>query len=142
MIRKEIYQAVVERLRAQLGDDILHFDLWNHNVEFIEQETAWERPAVFIEFGEISWARLAGEPIVLCGEGTLRIHLVTDWLGDVEDDSRFQPFALSERIHRALFGLRGAHFHGFELLATHTNHNHEELLENVDVYQFMAERQL
>lgn len=32
---------------------IEHVDLWNHNVEFIEQETAWERPAVFIEFQPI-----------------------------------------------------------------------------------------
>ena len=29
--------------------------LWNHNVEFIEQEENWERPAVFVEFCPIRW---------------------------------------------------------------------------------------
>ena len=27
---------------------IKHIDLWNHNVEFIEQEEQWDRPAVFV----------------------------------------------------------------------------------------------
>ena len=35
--------------------EVKHVDLWNHNVEFIEQETPWERPAVFVEFGEVVW---------------------------------------------------------------------------------------
>ena len=26
-----------------------------------------------------------------------------------------------------------------ELITTHTNHNHEELLENVDVYRFLGQ---
>ena len=32
-------------------------------------------------------------------------------------------------------GLRGEHFRGMELITTHTNHNHEELLENIDAYR-------
>ena len=26
-----------------------------------------------------------------------------------------------------------------ELITTHTNHNHEELLENIDVYRFLGQ---
>ena len=34
---------------------INHIDLWNHNVEFIEQEENWSCPAVFVEFSPIEW---------------------------------------------------------------------------------------
>ena len=34
---------------------IKHIDLWNHNVEFLEQEAPWPRPAVFIEFVPFKW---------------------------------------------------------------------------------------
>ena len=30
-------------------------DLWNHNVEFIEQEVPWQCPAVFVEYGDLEW---------------------------------------------------------------------------------------
>ena len=34
---------------------VKHVDLWNRNVEFIEDEDAWPRPAVFIEFEAVKW---------------------------------------------------------------------------------------
>ena len=57
---------------------------------------------------------------------------------DVEDTDDFAAFGLSERICSGVRGLRGDHFHGMELTTTHTNHNHEELLENIDVYRFLG----
>ena len=53
----------------------------------------------------------------------------------VEGIDDFAAFELSERIFSVVRGLRGDHFHGMELITTHTNHNHEELLENIDVYR-------
>ena len=56
-MRKEIYKMLCERL----GNipEIKYIDLWNHNVEFIEQEDNWERPAVFVSFaqstGRLRW---------------------------------------------------------------------------------------
>ena len=44
-MRKELYRLLCSELKAI--DLIKHIDLWNHNVEFIEQEENWERPAVF-----------------------------------------------------------------------------------------------
>jgi hypothetical protein len=52
--------------------------------------------------------------------------------------SHFAAFELSERIFSGVRGLRDEHFHGMEPITTHTNHNHEELLENVDVYRFLG----
>lgn len=145
MIRTEIYTLVAERLREALGEEIKYIDLWNHNVEFIEEEQPWERPAVFIEFGEIFWKRLGGLD-TMRGEGTLKLHLVTDWYGSAayDDDKpiseHLSAFSLSERIYDALKELRGERFHGFDLMSTLTNHNHEELLENIDVFKFVAEK--
>ena len=53
----------------------------------------------------------------------------------VEGTDDLAAFELSERIFSVVRGLRGEHFHGMELITTHTNHNHEELLENIDVYR-------
>lgn len=55
-MRKELYRLLCSELKAI--DLIKHIDLWNHNVEFIEQEENWERPAVFVEFCLYSGMRL------------------------------------------------------------------------------------
>lgn len=145
MVRKEIYILVAQRLREMLGDEIKYIDLWNHNVEFIEQEDMWERPAVFIEFGEIYWKRLGGVD-TMRGEGILKLHVVTDWYGSAAYEEgktiaeHLSAFSLSERIYDALKELQGERFHGLDLVSTLTNHNHEELLENIDVFKFVAEK--
>jgi hypothetical protein len=56
----------------------------------------------------------------------------------VEGTDDLAAFELSERIFSVVRGLRGDHFHGMELITTYTNHNHEELLENIDVYRFLG----
>lgn len=38
-MRKELYRMLCRELKAI--DLIKHIDLWNHNVEFIEQEENW-----------------------------------------------------------------------------------------------------
>ena len=54
-MRKELYNMLCKELKEVGGGLIKHIDLWNHNVEFIEQEENWERPAVFVEFCPIRW---------------------------------------------------------------------------------------
>lgn len=74
-MRKEIYKMLCERL----GNipEIKYIDLWNHNVEFIEQEDNWERPAVFVELCPINWeATVAGMRYVT--EAKVNLHVVTD----------------------------------------------------------------
>ena len=41
-MRKELYNLLCRELGAIA--EIKHIDLWNRNVEFIEQEEGWERP--------------------------------------------------------------------------------------------------
>ena len=141
MIRLEIYNAIEERLREELGDAVKHFDLWNHNVEFLEMETPWARPAVFVEFGQINWHRLAGCRRVARAEGTLYLHIVTDWASGSAEVLR-ETFDLAERVRLALDGLGGVHFHSLQQLSTSTNHNHEELWEHIEKFGFVGVKEL
>lgn len=127
MMRNELFEAVKARLNARVPE-IRHIDLWNHNVEFIEQEEGWERPAVFIEFDTISWSPYVGGGYR--GLGTVRLHLVTDW----HEGGQEAAFTLSEKVRKALDGLEGDRFGGFALMETSTNHNHEDILESIESY--------
>ncbi len=126
-MRKELYNAIKTKLAEEVPE-VKHIDLWNHNVEFIEQEEGWERPAVFVEFGKIDWSPFQGGG--QRGKGTVTIHLVTDWAEGGHDAA----FDLESKVHGAIDGLSGEDFNGMALVETVTNHNHEEILESIDSY--------
>lgn len=126
-MRKELYTAIVAKLKQDVPE-VVHIDLWNHNVEFIEQEEVWSRPAVFVEIGTISWSPFHGK--MLRGKGQVRIHVVTDWL----EGGQHAAWNLSNKIRKVLTGLCGDSFNGMELVTTDTNHNHEDILESIDGY--------
>lgn len=141
-MRTELYRKIRERLEAT--GVIKHIDLWNHNVEFLEQEEAWARPAVFVEFGVITWTPVKDQEC-LRGSGTVRLHIVTDWtesLGTQIVESPVTAFEVADVVHGALAELSGERFHGWELMETHTNHNHEDIVENIEVYKVRGTRAL
>ncbi|MCH5235530.1 MAG: hypothetical protein J1E16_09560 [Muribaculaceae bacterium] len=131
-MRKEVYEKIREKLLEIGENEIAHIDMWNRNVEFIEQETAWARPAVFIEFEPVQWVSIVSG-IQYRAEAKVRLHIVTDW-----DTQNTDVFELPEKIHSALAGLEGESFTDFTLLESHTNHNHEEIVESIEVYSFMV----
>lgn len=158
-MRKEIYAkvcAALASIEGRSGERVVkHINLWNRNVEFIEQESGWERPAVFIEFGTITWRAVKDGAYV--GRGQLRLHVVTDWLGslpampeldsgtsgcDDEKDAAADVWELCVRIESVLRGLRGETFHELRLMESLTNHNHEELVETVEVYEVSGVRDM
>lgn len=159
-MRKELYKALCDRLSSLYVEEdgsygvvsagfgipagceraVKHIDLWNHNVEFIEQEEGWERPAVFVEFAGIDWRSFStcGD---YCTEGLLRLHVVTDWCGSVSEGSVLQDeglelFDLLDAIHACLLGLEGRDFHSLDLVRSETNHNHEDIVESIEVYRY------
>ena len=143
----EIYNAITDALRSIEGARIKHIDLWNQNVEFIEEDEAWGRPAVFVEFGEITWVPYKGKVQGVNGKGEILLHIVTDWKGSAADGSQYredtlQDYELSSAIHAVLHGLEGKHFRFTSLARTLTNHNHQELLENIEVYNVTYAREL
>ena len=157
-MRKELYNKLRTRLHAlcvnaageyeiapaEMDDElcnraIKHIDLWNQNVEFIERETAWDRPAVFIEFEPIHWKSIVPS-IEYRAEARVRLHIVTDWATAVEDgtDGAGKFFELPDKIHEVIAGLEGENFKDFTLEESLTNHNHEEIVESIEVYSFVA----
>ena len=144
-MRKELYMMICERLKSIEDVEIKHIDLWNNNVDYIEQEDGWERPAVFVEFMPLNWEVLKGGEYRSVAE--VRLHVVTDWAGSAADGSELQAESLamldlSKKIHQVLCGMSGESFRRFDLKQTVTNHNHEEIVENVEVYGCVAMRVL
>jgi len=158
-MREELYRKLKARLEAlcvnaageyyERPDDadmddelypraIKHIDLWNHNVEFIEQEAAWERPAVFIEFVPFKWKTIV-PGVAYRAEPLVNLHVVSDWASQEAD---VRQFGLLDRIHRLLAGLEGETFAEFDIDSSATNHNHEEIVENIETYTCVAFRHL
>lgn len=145
-MRKELYEMLCERLKTVGGGAIKHIDLWNHNVEFIEQEEQWARPAVFVEFAPIRWAAIQNG-VEYRSEVLVHLHVVTDWASSVSGDSEFRDeslavFDLLEEIHKVLTCMDGETFMEFDLIESRTNHNHEEMIENIESYQCVALKRL
>lgn len=145
-MRKELYGMLCKKLKEVNDGAIRYIDLWNHNVEFIEQEANWARPAVFVEFCPIRWNAIVpgheyrAEPLV-------KLHVVTDWEGDVSEESRFKEkslevFDLLDEIHKTLTCETGATYLQFDLVESQTNHNHEDIVENIEIYQCVAIKRL
>lgn len=165
-MRKELYELICERLsrlyetadgRHVYVDEgeavpegaqrlVKHIDLWNHNVEFIEQEENWERPAVFVEFVPIRWNAI--QPgVEYRAEAQVNLHVVTDWQGSTSQGSELREdglrvFDLLDTIHRGLACAEGETFMELDLIGSQTNHNHEEIIENIEMYQCVAIRSL
>ena len=131
-MRQEVYEKIRDKLLEIGENEIAHIDMWNRNVEFIEQETAWERPAVFIEFEPVQWISIV-PGIQYRAEAKVRLHIVTDWTNKDKN-----VFELPGKIHTVLACLEGDSFTDFTLAESLTNHNHEEIIESIEVYKFMA----
>ena len=57
-------------------------------------------------------------------------------------DESLSVFDLLEEIHKALSLMRGKTFLEFDLVESRTNHNHDEIIENIETYQFSAIKSL
>ncbi len=140
----EFYLALCRALKeSPVG--VKHVDRWNQNVEFIDQDSPWPRPAVFVEFGPIIWDPFKGVVFGQIGRGTVSLHLITDWHGSAADGSRNQGEALDDlrfaaAIEKVVIGLVGRSFRNVRLTDSRPNNNQEDIIETVDVYAVTFER--
>ena len=113
--------------------EVQHVDLYNENVEYVDEECPWERPAVFIEFGDIEWRPFTGTKLSQRGEGEMRLHIVTDWA-----EGGFEAaYLLTNKVLDALVG-SGADAEVYTVFCPHTTmtcRSHGELMENIEVMQ-------
>lgn len=145
MIRKEMYKLLVTELKKI--EEIKHIDLWNHNVEFIEDETVWARPAVFIEFAPILYTPIAHEAEYRVNDLIVRLHVVTDWKGAYSVDTGFneealEVFDLCEKIHKQLLTVKSGAFKELDRVESCTNHNHEDIIDNIEEYHCVGIKSL
>lgn len=138
-MRKELYGVIRSKLSAI--EEIKHIDLWNQNVEYIEQEANWERPAVFVEFCPIQWKPIVNG-VEYRAEPLIKLHIVTDWVEGAIEGEELSVFDLPEAIHKALTCTDGETFLQLDLVESDTNHNHEEIVESVEVYSCVAIKRL
>ncbi len=155
-MRKELYNKLKAHLHTlcvnaageyyvapdELGDEVCnraikHIDLWNPNVEFIEQETAWDRPAVFIEFVPFKWISIVPQ-VEYRATPLIKLHIVTDW----SSERNMGSFDLLDKIHECIAGIDGSSFKDFDIYESSTNHNHEEIVENIETYSCVGFRHL
>ena len=144
-MRKELYNRIKTMLLdEENGLGIKHVDLWNHNVEFIEQETVWDRPAVFIEFCPIRWEAYQ-RGVSYRAEALVKLHIVTDWVERLDtqcgDSEGIDELELSAAIQGVIGCMDGDKFYGFDIVETATNHNHEDIVESIDTYRCEAWRE-
>lgn len=132
-MRKSIYERIKAALLA--SGEIKHVAPWNRNVEFVDTDEPWERPAVFIEFKAIKWAQTK-EPSQR-GTGQIHLHIVTDW---TSDDTCTDAFDMAGKVDDIVEAINGRGCSRFALEESHTCHDHEELLESIEVFGFRCER--
>ena len=110
---------------AGKGSGVKHVALWNRQVEFIEEESAFEMPAVFVELGEVTYSELKSGRRFRC---EVRLHVVCQ----VHDTGEEGAIDLADRVAELVY----YDLPGFQRLASLTNHNHEEVVEHIEVLGF------
>lgn len=127
MIRNSLYNALCARLSECLPT-VQHIALWNHNIEFASQEQEWKCPAVFVEFESVPWTPLK-ESRFFRGSSRVLLHVVTD-----AHNTASPPFQTADAVRNAVALLSGPDFSPLLPVETLTNHNHEELIESIEVF--------
>ena len=158
---KHLYLTLEQKLLAITDEQpnpqpiFKHCDLWNRQVEFLEQETPFQTPAVFVEFADIQW-RTDGQHIQ-DADLTVRLHIVTPWYANTASNiqnAEVRATALSYLdiptvLFRQLHGQHGTvaddsdprhqillgNFNALTRTASTVNHDHERFVDSVETYQ-------
>lgn len=160
---KNLYLEIIRTVATIKDHDdqpvIRHIDLWNRNIEFIDQDQPWQRPAVFVEFMPAQWQHLKPSPgtatrHIMKSQATLRLHVVTDWHthpttdttpsrmaryhGDSTTPDRFDITTL---IAQAVMTISGDTFSHLLLTESAYSHDHEDIVEDILTFTYTAWRQ-
>lgn len=113
--------------------EVAYIDLWNQDVYYMEEGCEWQRPALFVEIGDITWLPIKQDKHgrYLKGSGDVRLHIVVDY----DEDAYALSFDLGDKIWRALEQITNdnATYSMDYPKASLTNHDHQQVLENIDV---------
>ena len=134
---KTLFIAICEQIKSEVPA-IQFLDLWNDNVANLAGGAVWPTPALFVEFEQVEW-RQQGR-LGRMGDVGVRLHVVTREVqhNGYDDTERMtaalQRFDLIRDVNTAMQTLHGQDFTTPMLTTTATNHNHAELIEDVQRY--------
>ena len=140
-MRKQLYLDIKEHLMTVLTADnkplFAHFDLWNRQVDFLEQETPFATPALFVEFDTMQW-RTIGQRTQECNP-IIRLHIVTEWFSGTDHLSPIESRALdfldlSDLVVARMQAFRTDYMNSWMRTASITNHDHERYVDSVEEY--------
>lgn len=121
---------------------ILHYDLWNEVTARLSQSRPFRCPAVFVEFFPVTWSPLQRNAVH--ADFTLRLHIVTSTLAPSDTQYRSEALArlrLVRAVKAALADFSaaaddsGRSFSRFKYLGSTTDHNHEQICEDIEEWQ-------
>lgn len=134
-MRKQIFMAIANALAAI--PEVQFVDLWNNQVQLLNGGSAFPFNAVFVEFEVVEWKQL--NMGARRGSLAVRLHVVTRAVPthghtDPKMGEALAVFDLLDTINATMQGLHGENFSGFMLTTSATNHDHAEIVENVERY--------
>lgn len=152
-MRKELFQAVCNRLRllqqTTTGEYMIaqtinenkavfkHFDLWNQQLEYLDEEQPFYTPAVFIEFLPIQWRHQSRGT----RDATLSInlHIVTRRNFPTRAEQQYATEALGflellDAVNLCLHGHKGENFGALTEQLSTTDNNFDELMHSIEQY--------
>lgn len=141
-MKKQLYNDIKNRIKAIVNTEnnpvFKHFDLWNRQVEFIEQETPFLFPAVFIEFTPNTWETYGDKQ--QRSDILLNLHIVTRWFAQTADyspgnDAALQYLDLPDHVLKALQNFSATQSGSFIRTNSTPNHNHVGILDTIETYK-------
>lgn len=130
MTRKEIYKDI---RRIALGEGAEGEPMfssvawWNKNIEFLEEDTPFDFPALFVEFGTVEYApQKSGDRDM--GQCDVLLHVVVDG----HESDLFGFIDSLDRCERLISALRASPWY-LRRLQSVSNHDHGEIIEFLEV---------
>lgn len=143
MMKKQLYLDIVNHLKTIKDENGIqlfqHFDLWNQQVAFLEENTSFNLPAVFVEFTPHTWQTLGNRK--QCADLTIRLHIVTQWFSDTADyvPEEFMLKAVEyldiiDKVVAALQNFAPANANAWMRTRSIPNHDHGRYVDSIEEY--------
>lgn len=137
--RLELYNAIMAAV-GEHAPEIAHVGFWNNSVVYSAEEISFPLPALLVEFGDIEWDTFCklGDGLMARGDGTVTLHLLTEFRGDADFAAAFQAM---EELGEAMASIPSeADYDVICPVQTHTDGDHTDLMETVDSYKVRFSR--
>ncbi|MDR1120054.1 MAG: hypothetical protein LBM08_03975 [Dysgonamonadaceae bacterium] len=144
-MRKFIYNSIVDKLKEMIDKNsqpvIRHFDIWNNNITYLQDEQPFFMPAVLIEFQPIQW-RHQGNGVREAAV-TVMLHVLIQRNAPTQNNQKYEDpglcfFDLLTDINRCLHGHSKTSFNfGHDAVtATQsvTDHDFEEIQHHIEAF--------